>query len=275
MSYLFGRLAVPAVALAGLLSGAPALAAECLRLSGPAGGLVAGSVVNVLWLGNSLTNTAPDLGDFGLGPMPARLASLLSRLGIQLRFEVRLRGGAEFGDHARDRQTMALLGERRFDAVNLQGYYAGYASASAFREATRELLTAMAAGRATPLFQAVWTFQGDPGSPQFPVAAAAVEEAARQTPGAQAVPVMRVWEAVRLADAALHRRLYADNTHQSAIGEHLNALIYARFFSGRSVRGLAPVLPKVRTALTAAEQALLEELTDREVRLFFRPAQAC
>lgn len=263
------------LACAGLAAGVPAHAAGCLALAGPQGGVASGSQLTMLWLGNSLTNTAPDLQDYGIGPMPTRLAAMLSRHGVQLRSEVRVRGGAEFADHAKDPKTLALLGEPRFDAVNFQGYYQGYQSAAAFQAATRELLDAMQGSRATPLFQTLWSFLGDPGSAQFPASALAVEGAAQSTPHAQAVPVMRVWEAVKRADPTLHRRLHADGTHQSAIGEHLNALTYLRFLTGRSVRATESVLPRVRQSLTPAEQKVLEEAVDQEVRSFFRPRKAC
>lgn len=251
-------------------------AAACASSAAQPAGLAPGSRVRVLWIGNSLTNTAPDIGTYDIGPMPARVAALLAERGITLSFEARLQGGANFSDHARNARTLGLAAERRFDAVNVQGYYEGYASARDYLAAVQPFIEATRSSGAVLLFQQLWSYQGDPGSPQFPAAAIAVEEAARQTPGAQSVPVMRAWQAVRDANPGLWKRLYADSTHQSAVGEHLNALVYARFFSGRPVLGLKAIQPKAAAALTPAERRLLEEVVDSTVTTFFQPrASGC
>lgn len=262
-----------ACAVTGAAAAQPATSACSLHVL-PAGGLAPGNRLRVLWIGNSLTNTAPDIGTYDIGPMPARLASLLAERGITLSFESELEGGANFSDHARQTRTLALAAERRFDAVNLQGYYEGFGSARDYMAAVRPFVEATRPSGAILLFQQLWSFQGDPGSPQFPAAAIAVEDAAQQTPGAQSVPVMRAWQAVRDAAPGLWRRLYADNTHQSAIGEHLNALIYARFFSGRPVRGLKAIHPRAAASLTPAERQQLEDVVDRTVTTFFKPRVA-
>lgn len=256
------------------LTSAAATAATCDEHPARAGGLPRGSPLRVLWIGNSLTNTAPDIGTYDIGPMPARLAPLLAELGISMSFEAQLQGGANFADHARNPRTLTLAAQRRYDAINLQGYYEGYGSARAYLAAVLPFVQAARHSGATLLFQQLWSYQGDPGSPQFPSSALAVEEAARQTPGAQAVPVMRVWQAVREARPELWARLYADNTHQSAVGEHLNALVYARFFSGRSVKGLRSLHPKAAAGLDADERRWLEDTVDRIVTAFFRARPA-
>lgn len=242
-----------------------------LTVAGPAGGLAPGSRLQVLWIGNSLTGTAPDIPGSSAGPMPARLAPMLTERGIQLKFDVRIQGGANFSDHARNPQTLAVAADPRFDAVNLQGYYEGYESPTAFLAAVRPLVESIKRGGATPLFQQVWSFQGDPGGPQFPSAAVAVEEAARQVPGALPVQVMRAWHAVRTQDPALGAKLFADGTHQSAVGEHLNALVYTRFFSGRSVHGIQAIHAKAASRLDARERRLLEDAVDAQVTVFFKP----
>lgn len=253
-------------------SAAP-VAGSCAVAALAAGGLSPGSVVKVLWVGNSLTNTARDLRRFDLGPMPARLAPMLAELGVTLKWEAILRGGAEFGDHARNPAIEARLTQEHFDAVNLQGYYQGYGSADAMVAAVRPLVDIAQRRGTVALLQQVWSFQGDPGSPQYPGAALAVEQAAERLPGALPVQILRVWNDVR-AEPGLYARLFADPTHQSVLGEYLNALAYARFFSGRSVRAIQSAHPAVLTASSEAERRRLKEAVDRQITLFYRGFEA-
>jgi hypothetical protein len=239
-----------------------------------AGGLSAGSSINVLWVGNSLTDTALDFNNYSLGPMPERLKPMLAELGITMTYSSRIQGGAEFSDHARNAATMAEIGKTSYDIVNLQGYYDGFASASAYQTAVKPLYDKARTAGSAVLFEQVWSFKNDPGSPQFPTAAVAVETAAQNMAGAYAVQVMRAWEAVRQKDAALFGRLYADSTHQSMIGEHLNALTYARFFSGRSIQGVTSIAPQVAQALSAAQRQTLKDAVDASVTVFFQGSAA-
>jgi methionine-rich copper-binding protein CopC len=57
--------------------------------------------------------------------------------------------------------------------------------------------------------------------------------------------------------------------HQSAVGEYFNALIYARFFSGRSVQGIASVHPYVAAHSTPAERQYLKNIVDQYVTIFY------
>lgn len=260
--------------LLGAATCGQAISRDCAVIDAASeGGLGAGSRIRVLWVGNSLTDTPPDIGDYRAGALPVRLAPMLAELGIRLESETRLQGGANFSDHARNPQTLAALASGRHDAVNLQGYYEGYASADAFRAAVQPLVDAARKGQATPLFQQVWTFRGDPGSPQFPAAALAVEEAARRIPGALPVQIMRVWHAAS-QNVALAEKLYADNTHQSAVGEYLTALAYARFLSGRSVRDIVSIHPRAAARLSVAERRALKEAVDSQVSIFYRRTPA-
>lgn len=235
-----------------------------------AAGVPVGGRLHVLWVGNSLTDTAPDIGDYSIGPMPARLAPMLAELGVSLTFEAVIQGGAQLSDHARNARTLALISSPRFDAVALQGYYEGFAGTAAdYLAAVGPLYRTARAAGATVMFQQIWSFIDDPGSAQFPAAALAVEAAASQSPGAVPVQVMRVWNAVRERYPALHARLYHDSTHQSVIGEYLNALTYARFFTGRSVRGITSVHPSAAARLSLAERLALKAVVDEQVRVFF------
>jgi hypothetical protein len=58
--------------------------------------------------------------------------------------------------------------------------------------------------------------------------------------------------------------------HQSVLGEYFNALVYARFFSARAVRGITSVHPLVVAASTADERQLLRETVDGCVTIFYR-----
>lgn len=262
-------------ALAALAATGPVAraAAPCAAASAASGGLPPGSVVKVLWVGNSLTNTALDLHRFDLGPMPARLAPMLAELGVTLKWAAILRGGAEFGDHVRNPAIEARLTQEHFDAVNLQGYYQGYGSADAMVAAVRPLVDIARRCGTVALLQQVWSFQGDPGSPQYPGGALAVEQAAERLPGTLPVQILRVWNDVR-AESGLYARLFADATHQSVLGEHLNALAFARFFSGRSVRAVQSAHPAVLAAAGEAERRRLKEAVDRQITRFYRSFDA-
>jgi hypothetical protein len=261
--------ATAATSAASAVSDAP----PCAAAASASGGLPPGSVVKVLWVGNSLTNTALDLRRFDLGPMPARLAPMLAELGVTLKWAAILRGGAEFGDHARNPAIEARLAQEHFDAVNLQGYYQGYASADAMVAAVRPLVETARRHRSVALLQQVWSFQGDPGSPQYPGAALAVEQAAERLPGALPVQILRVWNDVR-GEPGLYPRLFADATHQSVLGEYLNALAFARFFSGRSVRAIQSAHPAVLAGASETERRRLKEAVDRQITRFYRGFEA-
>lgn len=239
-----------------------------------AGGLAPGASIHVLWIGNSLTNT-PGEYPYTEGPMPERLKPMLAELGITMTYQARLRGGAEFSGHAANPDVMAEIANPAYDAVNLQGYYEGFSSAAAYQAAVKPLYQAARAAGSELLFEAGWPYN-DPGFPAYPAAANAVEGAAAVMPGAHPVQVARVWEAVRLANPALYRRLYldptwtSDGTHQGKVGDYLNALTYARFFSGRSVQGVTSIPQPVRSALTPAELQTLKTAVDGAVTVFYR-----
>jgi hypothetical protein len=234
-------------------------------------GLPAGSKVNMLWVGNSLTNTAPDFNNYELGPMPERLKPMLAEFGIKLTSSYRLQSGAEFSDHAKNPDVMAALADPVYDIVNLQGYYEGFSSAEAYRQAVDPLYDAARGARSKVLFEEVWSFRGDPGSPQFPTAAYAVERASFVLPGSFPVLVMRAWEQVRDRNAALYDRLYSDNTHQSKIGEYLNTLAYTRFFSGKSVLGVKSIDPLTAKEVSEADRLTLKTAVDVGVSVFYSP----
>lgn len=250
-------------------------ARHCTQGSTPGvGGLPAGSVLKVLWVGNSLTNTAPDHRTFDIGPMPARLAPMLAELGVTLKWDAIIRGGAEYADHARQPAYEAKLAQETYDAVNLQGYYQGYGSADQMVAAVRSLHEAAQRRGTVVLLQQMWSFHQDPNSPQFPRSALAVEEASDRLPGSIPVQILRVWHAVRLEDPELYLKLFADNVHQSAAGEHLNALAFARFFTARSVQPVRSVHPLVAARLNPTELQRLKDVVDRQVRVFYRPLAA-
>jgi hypothetical protein len=119
------------------------------------------------------------------------------------------------------------------------------------------------------LFESVWTF---PGAPQLPISAEAVEKAAASLPHAHAVQVGRVWGAVRNMNSGLGVKLYgADTTHQSKVGEYLNALVYTRFFSAKSVQGVKFLPAVVASQLAAGELEILKSAVDAHVTIFYLP----
>ncbi len=245
-----------------------------IQAAGEKGGLLPGASIHLLWIGNSLTNTPGDYPD-AAGPMPERLKPMLAELGITMTYQVRIKGGADFSGHAANAEFMAEIANPAYDAVNLQGYYEGFSSAAAYRTAVKPLYDAARAAGSQVLFEAMWPYH-DPGSPQYPAAPNAVEGAAAVMPGAHPVQVARVWEAVRVANPALYRRLYLDptwtrdGTHQGKVGDYVNALTYARFFSGRSVQPVNAMPQPVRDALTASELQTLKGAVDGAVTIFYR-----
>ncbi len=257
--------------LLGLASGAQAFFADGFEARA---GLPAGSQIHSLWLGNSLTNTPPDFDDYSQGPLPARLAPMLAEFDITLSFVAITPGGAEFSTHAGTPATMAALGNPAFDLVNLQGYYQGFSSAAAFAQAVQPLHDAATAAGSTLLYEGMWPYLSDPGSPQHPGAALAVEGAADAQPNAFAVQVGRAWEQVRLTSASLHAKLRSDNTHQSAVGEYLNALVYTRFLTAQSVAGVSSISDQAAAQLSASERSQLKQAVDIAVTRFYRPLDA-
>ncbi|MCK7593978.1 hypothetical protein [Pseudomarimonas salicorniae] len=237
-------------------------------------GVPPGSRIHTLWLGNSLTNTPPDFNDYSQGALPARLAPMLAEFGITLSFDAITPGGAEFSNHAQTPSTMAALSDPAYDFVNLQGYYVGFDSAAAYASAVKPLHDAATAAGSVVLYEGMWPYLTDPGSPQHPTAALAVEGAADAKPNAFAVQVGRAWEQVRLGSSSLHAKLRSDNTHQSAVGEYLNALVYTRFFTGQSVANVASISPQAAARLSSAERTQLKQAVDLSVNRFYRPTGA-
>lgn len=226
----------------------------------------------MLWIGNSLTNTAPDFNNYDLGPMPERLKPMLAEFGVRLTLSYRLQSGADFSDHAKNPEVMAALADPVYDLVNLQGYYEGFSSPQAYRQAVAPLYKAARGAHSKVLFEEVWSFRGDPGSPQFPAAVYAVEHASYGMAGSFPVQVMRAWEQVRERNAALYDRLYSDNTHQSKIGEYLNTLVYTRFLIGKSVQNVKFISPLTAKELSNADRLTLKAAVDASVSVFYVPA---
>jgi hypothetical protein len=181
-----------------------------------------------------------------------------------------LPGGAEFSTHAQTPSTLAALADSRYDVVNLQGYYQGFASAADYASAVKPLHDAATAAGSIPLYEGMWPYLTDPGSPQHPEAALAVEGAADASGNALAVQVGRAWEQVRLSTPALHGKLRSDNTHQSAAGEYLNALVYTRFFTARSVAAVNSISSQAAAQLSATERGQLKLAVDSAVTRFYR-----
>lgn len=237
-------------------------------------GLPAGSTVSILWVGNSLTGTPPDFKDYSLGPLPVRLAPMLAEMGISMKYQAVIQGGADFSDHAANPTTMALIGDPSFDMVNLQGYYQGFSSPEAYRAAVLPLYTAAHNAGSISLYEGMWPYLTDPGSPQHPAAALAVEGASAVMPGSFPVQVGRAWARIKETDSVLHAKLRDDNTHQSAVGEYLNCLVYTRFLSARSVKSIASISPQAQAATTAQERQELKDAVDAAVTIFYVPSGA-
>jgi hypothetical protein len=234
-------------------------------------GLPPGSSIHTLWLGNSLTNTPPDFNDYSQGPLPVRIAPMLAEFGITLTYQAITPGGAEFSNHAQNGATLAALANPAFDFVNLQGYYQGFGSAQSYATAVKPLHDAATAAGSVVLYEGMWPYLSDPGSPQHPGAALAVEGAAADKVNAFALQVGRVWERVRQSSSSLHAKLRSDNTHQSAVGEYLNALVYTRFFTAQSVAGVQSISSQAAARLSSSERTQLKQAVDAAVDIFFRP----
>lgn len=238
------------------------------------GGLPAGSSVNGLFLGNSLTSTPPDFNNYDLGPLAVRLTPMLAEMGITLHSKTDILGGAEFSDHAANATSMADLADPQYDFANLQGYYHFYDTAAHFESAVMPLYTVANRAGTYSLFEGMWNYRGDGGSPQNPAAALAVEGAANDLANSDAVQVGRVWAAVIAANPSLDNpnnspSIRYDNTHQNAVGEYINCLIYTRFLSGRSVANIQSISPQAAALTTPALRAMLKTIVDSQVTLFY------
>ena len=234
-------------------------------------GLQPGSSIHMLWIGNSLTNTPPDYNDYSLGPLPERLKPMLAERGVTLTYATAIQGGAEFSTHAANPATIEALGNAAFDIVNLQGYYEGFASTQAYLNAT-QLLYNVAHGAGTDvLFEGMWPYLGDPGSPQHPSAAVAVEGAADARARAFPVQVGRAWDRVRELYPSIHVKLRADSTHQSAAGEYLNLLVYTRFLTATSVLDIQSISSLAASRLNTTERSQLKAVVDEVVTIFYVP----
>lgn len=234
-------------------------------------GLQPGSSVHMLWVGNSLTNTPPDYNNYSLGPLPERLKPMLAERGVTLTYASAIQGGAEFSTHAANPATIEALGNAAFDIVNLQGYYEGFSSTQSYLNAT-QLLYNVAHGAGTDvLFEGMWPYLGDPGSPQHPTAALAVEGAAAARDRAFPVQVGRAWDRVRELYPSIHSKLRADSTHQSAAGEYLNLLVYTRFLTATSVADIQSVSTLAASQLTSSERAQMKAVVDEVVTAFYVP----
>lgn len=266
----FGRRLAAGLCSLVLIGSAQAFFADGFE-SRAADGLPPGSSVHTLWLGNSLTNTPPDFNDYSQGALPVRLAPMLAEFGITLTHVAITPGGAEFRNHANTGSTMSALADPAFDFVNLQGYYDGFSSAQDYAEAVAPLHEAASAAGSIVLYEGMWPYLTDPGSPQHPTAALAVEGAADAKVNAFAVQVGRAWERVRQTSASLHAKLRSDNTHQSAVGEYLNALVYTRFFTAQSVAGVDSISPQAAARLSISERNQLKQAVDTAVTRFYRP----
>jgi hypothetical protein len=236
------------------------------------GGLPAGSTVSILWVGNSLTDTPPDFQDYSQGPLPVRLAPMLAELGITMTWQAAIQGGAEFSDHAANPATMALISDPRFDIVNMQGYYHYFDAPAHFLSAVQPLYNAAHGAGSVALFEAMWPYLGDPGSPQFPASPQSVEGAAASAAGSFPVQIARAWERIKETDSTLHTKLRADNTHQSAVGEYLNCLVYTRFLSGKSVQSIVSISPQAAARISDTEKQELKDAVDQTVNMFYIPS---
>lgn len=238
------------------------------------GPLQSGDTIRVLWVGNSLTDTAPEYNNYALGGMGERLKPMLAELGVTLINTERFQGGAEFTNHAANSTTMTEIANSVHDVVNLQSYYVGFGSAASYQTAVTTLYNQARSAGSDVLFEGMWSYRGDPGSPQHPTAALAVEGAADAMTGAFAVQVGRVWHRISELDNALWLKLYGDNTHQSALGEYLNALVYTRFFTGQSVAGITSASSLVTSTSTVSERNILKGAVDEIVDRFYQRAAA-
>ena len=244
----------------------------------PAGyGLPPGSSIKVLWIGNSLTGAPEAMGAAtGWTPMPDRLVPMLAELGITMTYGSVILGGAECSTHAANPTTMAEIANPTYGIVNFQSSYDNAGDAAAYTTAVRPLYTAAHNAGSIALFEGIWEFGGfgsyqlDYGGPLNPAAENAVEGAAAALPGSFPVQVGHCWQAVKNRRAALIPKMHADGVHQSVLGEYFNALVYARFFSARAVRGITSVHPLVVAASTADERQLLRETVDGCVTIFYR-----
>ncbi len=240
-------------------------------------GLPSGSTIKVLWIGNSLTGAPSEIeGSVGYTPMPDRLVPMLAELGITMTYDSVIVGGSEFSTHAANPTTMAEIANPGYDAVNFQRSYDGVNDANAYKAAVSPLYAAAHNAGSQALFESNWQFGGfgsyplDYGGPLYPQEENAIEAAAATLSGSFPVQVGHCWQAVNSNRATLIPKMHADGVHQSVLGEYFNALVYARFFSARAVRGITSVHPLVVAASTADERQLLRETVDGCVTIFYR-----
>jgi hypothetical protein len=248
----------------------------------PAGyGLPPGSSIKVLWIGNSLTDAPEAMGAVtNWTPMPGRLVPMLAELGITMTYGSVILGGAEFSTHAANPTTMAEIANPTYDIVNFQASYDGVSDAASYTTTVRPLYTAAHNAGSIALFEGIWEFGGfgsfelDYGGPVDPQSENAVEGAAAALAGSFPVQLGHCWKAVKNRSAALIPKMHDDGVHQSVLGEYFNALVYARFFSARSVQGITSVHPLAVGVSTADERQLLRETVDSCLTIFYRSSTA-
>jgi hypothetical protein len=269
-----------------------ALSTTLIARAASGSGLPEGSQIHTLWIGNSLTGAPYEIDQYDGGtflPMPERLAPMLAELGITMTYDAAIQGGAKFSDHVANPATMATLADPSFDIVNLQGYREEDVNdATSIIAAVSSLYDAAHNAGSVVLLESIWQFGGfgpyelDEQGPIYPLEENAIEAASQALPDSFPVQISKCWEEIQLSTSNdFFTRLHDeqspgvyDTQHESALGEYFNILVYARFFSGRSVADVTSMHPVVAATSTAAERQLMKQVVDGCVDIFYDPAGA-
>jgi hypothetical protein len=228
-----------------------------LGLSGTRGcglGVGASSCTRVLFIGNSYTF---------VNDLPGTFASLARSGGHRVEVGMVADGGWTFAQHVASSATSGAIGSKPWNFIVLQEQ-SQIPSVPALREAqmypaARQLVTAIRAGGAQPVFFETWAHRDgwrEEGIPDYAGMQAAIDDGYReiaQEQDAALAPVGAAWSAaLGQGDLTLWQD---DGSHPTVAGTYLAACVFYTVIFGRSPEGLS-----YRAGLSAGDAALLQSI---------------
>lgn len=224
------------------------------------GGLGSGTSVNVLWVGNSLTDSSL------LSPetVPSRVLLMLAQMGVTMSYTEAIQGGATFLSHAANSATMAQIGSTAFDAVNLQGYASDFYTTAGYVTRAQPLANAATAAGNSPLWEAMW-----PTGEHTSIQSRDATISAVASYGGARVQIGEVWDYFRVNDASFYAGWKLDSEHASHVGQWATALAYTRFFSGRDISSVTSIHATADAAMTAPQKAAIIAAVNSIITVFY------
>ena len=179
----------------------------------------------VLFVGNSFTY---------FWNMPQMVEAMAKDQGVDLKTSQSTVGGSNLSQHwnkEKDTKTREILEKENFDYVVLQDHSMSTIDApERFTEYASKLIELAKKKGAEPLLSMTWAYDSNPLM-QETIASAYIELG--QKTGAKVVPVGSIFMEAQQARPDL--KMYFDDKHPSSDGSYLIALIYYKYFTGKSV----------------------------------------